>query len=184
MNSFKNKLNGFTIVELLIVIVVIAILAAISMVAYNGIQTRAENAKTLSAVSAWAKALQMYKIDKGNYPTIHSCLGDTNTYTDSNNGVCWGDSANPTWKVNAPFLTALQNYMQSRSEPSSQNIYSAGDQRRGAMYYYTASGGEEIRVNIIGVTSLAGCPSISGLNPPFSLSTYITGSACQYKLPQ
>ena len=34
------KKRGFTIVELLIVIVVIAILAAISIVAYNGIQAR------------------------------------------------------------------------------------------------------------------------------------------------
>lgn len=41
---FKNK-NGFTIVELLIVIVVIGILAAITIVAYNGIQNRAQDTK-------------------------------------------------------------------------------------------------------------------------------------------
>ena len=40
MSDIKRN-NGFTIVELLIVIVVIAILAAISIVAYNGIQQRA-----------------------------------------------------------------------------------------------------------------------------------------------
>lgn len=39
---FKSK-SGFTIVELLIVIVVIGTLAAISIVAYNGIQDRARN---------------------------------------------------------------------------------------------------------------------------------------------
>ena len=37
----QTKSSGFTIVELLIVIVVIAILAAITIVAYNGIQDRA-----------------------------------------------------------------------------------------------------------------------------------------------
>ena len=42
-----NK-SGFTIVELLIVIVVIAVLAAISIVAYNGIQNRAYNSAVQS----------------------------------------------------------------------------------------------------------------------------------------
>lgn len=37
-NSFTEKQYGFTIVELLIVVVVIAILAAITIVAYTGIQ--------------------------------------------------------------------------------------------------------------------------------------------------
>lgn len=40
-----TKQRGFTIVELLIVIVVIAILAAISIIAYNGIQSRARDAQ-------------------------------------------------------------------------------------------------------------------------------------------
>lgn len=39
----KNKQNGFTIVELLIVIVVIGILAAVTIVAFNGIQNRAHD---------------------------------------------------------------------------------------------------------------------------------------------
>ncbi|MBM3210161.1 type II secretion system protein [Candidatus Saccharibacteria bacterium] len=74
----KNH-KGFTIVELLIVIVVIAILAAITIVAYNGIQTRAENTKNLTAVNQTAKLLRLYKETHGYYPT-HSgaamvCIG-------------------------------------------------------------------------------------------------------------
>jgi prepilin-type N-terminal cleavage/methylation domain-containing protein len=45
-NTIKQK--GFTIVELLIVIVVIAILAAITIVAYNGIQNRANDSSVQS----------------------------------------------------------------------------------------------------------------------------------------
>ena len=41
MKQWVSKKSGFTIVELLIVVVVIAILAAISIVAYAGIQNRA-----------------------------------------------------------------------------------------------------------------------------------------------
>ena len=64
-----KKLSGFTIVELLIVIVVIAILATISIVAYNGVQARARDAQRQQDVKTIAKALEMYYIDNGKYPT-------------------------------------------------------------------------------------------------------------------
>ena len=60
--------KGFTIVELLIVIVVIAILAAISLVAYNGTQARANDSKRVNDFSAIQKALRMYYVDNGRYP--------------------------------------------------------------------------------------------------------------------
>ena len=41
----RKKQTGFTIVELLIVIVVIGILAAITIVAFNGVQQRARDAQ-------------------------------------------------------------------------------------------------------------------------------------------
>lgn len=52
----RIKQRGFTIVELLIVIVVIAILAAISIVAYNGIQERAKMAKKEADMSSISRA--------------------------------------------------------------------------------------------------------------------------------
>ena len=65
----KQKQTGFTIVELLIVIVVIAILAAITIVAYNGIQDRAKNAAAQSAASQAAKKLQAYAVlNNDQYP--------------------------------------------------------------------------------------------------------------------
>lgn len=60
--------SGFTIVELLIVIVVIAILAAITIVAYNGVQTRARDSARTSDVRAIQKALELYKAEHGRYP--------------------------------------------------------------------------------------------------------------------
>lgn len=64
----KARKAGFTIVELLIVIVVIAILAAISIVSYNGIQGRAEDTRRITDAKNIVKALELYKINNGNYP--------------------------------------------------------------------------------------------------------------------
>ena len=66
----KKTSSGFTIVELLIVIVVIAILATISIVAYNGIQNRANDSAVQSDLASFAKIMEMQKIDNnGTYPT-------------------------------------------------------------------------------------------------------------------
>jgi general secretion pathway protein G len=64
----KKSASGFTIVELLIVIVVIAILATISTVAYNGIQERARTTALKSDLANGFKVLgAAYAID-GKYP--------------------------------------------------------------------------------------------------------------------
>lgn len=66
-----NKTSGgFTIVELLIVIVVIGILAAITIVAYNGIQTRGRDAARNSDVKNIRTAIELYKADNGVYPPL------------------------------------------------------------------------------------------------------------------
>lgn len=60
-----KRVAGFTIVELLIVIVIVAILAAISIVAYTGIQARARASAIASDIKATEKAFQAYKISSG-----------------------------------------------------------------------------------------------------------------------
>ena len=56
--------SGFTIVELLIVIVVIAILAAISIVAYNGIQNRSRVTKANSDLATLRKAIEVARLSQ------------------------------------------------------------------------------------------------------------------------
>lgn len=70
MLTVKSRHQGFTIVELLIVIVVIAILASVSVVAYAGIQSRSRDSARISKIKDIAKALELYKIDNGRYPPI------------------------------------------------------------------------------------------------------------------
>ena len=73
----NKKAQGFTIVELLIVIVVIAILAAISIAAYTNIQDRAKNTAAISAAKKMIHAINMYIAETGEYPSTSnssSCL--------------------------------------------------------------------------------------------------------------
>lgn len=74
---------GFTIVELLIVIVVIAILAAISVVAYTGIQARANDARRANDIRQVAKLIEVYYAENGSYP---STGGLNVAFADSNCG--------------------------------------------------------------------------------------------------
>jgi prepilin-type N-terminal cleavage/methylation domain-containing protein len=74
----QNKKTGFTIVELLIVVVVIAILAAITIVAYNGIQQRARVSNLQNSLSSGSKALEVAKVQTGVYPdTLPSTIGSS-----------------------------------------------------------------------------------------------------------
>lgn len=74
------KQSGFTIVELLIVVVIIGILASITAVAYNGVQARAQNSRILSAVTSWEKTLKLYKVQKGSLPSSdYNCLATAST---------------------------------------------------------------------------------------------------------
>ena len=63
---------GFTIVELLIVIVVIGILATISIVAYNNVQQNSRKARLASDISNIKKAMAMFKSETGNFPACPS----------------------------------------------------------------------------------------------------------------
>lgn len=72
--------KGFTIVELLIVIVVIAILAAITIVAYNGIQNRAKASAAQAAASQAARKIALYAVEHNDqYPTSLEEAGIANT---------------------------------------------------------------------------------------------------------
>ena len=75
--TIKAKNNsGFTIVELLIVIVVIGILAAITIVSYNGIQKRARTIAATAAVDQWEKIIRSKIAETGELTTtpVYACL--------------------------------------------------------------------------------------------------------------
>ncbi len=71
IKTMKNKDSGFTIVELLIVIVIIGILAALVIVAYTGIQNRARSTQyQTDAISIAKKAEAAAADNNGSYPLV------------------------------------------------------------------------------------------------------------------
>jgi len=76
--KWASKQKGFTIVELLIVVVVIAVLAAITIVSYNGITTRAKETASRSDLANFAKKVELFSADNGRYPTSASELTTLN----------------------------------------------------------------------------------------------------------
>jgi prepilin-type N-terminal cleavage/methylation domain-containing protein len=102
MSTPASKQKGFTIVELLIVIVVIGILAAITIVAYNGVTQRAQEAKISSDVANLVKAVIAARTTTGktlngitgSYGTAGSCAAKasgTDLGTLAKTDSCWTD---------------------------------------------------------------------------------------------
>jgi type II secretion system protein G len=69
MISLKNKSKGFTIVELLIVIVVIGILATLVIVTFTGIQQKARNSQRQTDINALDSHLEAFYAENGAYPS-------------------------------------------------------------------------------------------------------------------
>lgn len=89
--------NGFTIVELLIVVVVIAVLAAITIVAYTGIQNRAKASAAETAASQVAKKLKVYSVENADgYPTAAGPSGIDNLAA-----LGFSDSGTTTYEYSA-----------------------------------------------------------------------------------
>jgi general secretion pathway protein G len=69
MISLKRKESGFTIVELLIVIVVIGILAALVVTTFSGIQRKARDSERQTDINAVHSQVEAYYAQEGKYPT-------------------------------------------------------------------------------------------------------------------
>lgn len=159
----RTKLSGFTIVELLIVVVVIAILATISVVAYSGIQDKAEASRTAAAVRSYRDALVLYKQDKGVYPAIGAfCLGDQyGVFTGSSTPSCrYSTSPIPTTTA-ATARDQLRPYLGGQLPMPSTTLLKYGTAEYVGAHFYGSS------YNI----TLDGSPVVA-------VEYYIKGSTC------
>jgi len=70
LKNLKNRREGFTIIELLIVIVVIGILALLVLNTFQGVQARARDAERQTDLNAVRTQLEVYFFDNGKYPSL------------------------------------------------------------------------------------------------------------------
>lgn len=147
MKRGQNK-QGFTIVELLIVIVVIAILAAISIVAYNGIQQRARDTARKNDLAQLAKSLKLYNVDNGHHLGAGSGCGS------SGNGVGWWhmdyDGATTTLKSMEQCLIDSGQISKQIRDPQTSKGCTGTAPTESCQYYmkYECGGGTYLYANL------------------------------------
>lgn len=112
----STKINkGFTIVELLIVIVVIAILAAITVVAYNGIQNQAQQSKIKADLRNLYQAIIIARNNTGQ--TLYDIIGNEST-----DGPCLSQPDNTDLATNSDCVNAYNNAVTKISAAASVDV--------------------------------------------------------------
>ena len=69
-----RKQAGFTLIELMVVVVIIAILAGLVIPRFMGETDKAKQAKAKMQIESLESALKMYKLDNGSYPSTEQGL--------------------------------------------------------------------------------------------------------------
>lgn len=175
--KMNAKQTGFTIVELLIVIVVIAILASISIVAYNGIQNRAADSSVQSDLKNIGNKIRQNGILDKPYPTNR---GDFVTAIEGMtvNKNSYGAHYTPT-SPNGEYNLLFCFYTPS-SGSSDVDIRLVAASKSGKVFQYDTADGagvKEYAGNMVTNTTL--CPARANYTPVrvwiYSGSTWPTG---------
>lgn len=124
------KKNGFTLVELLVVMAIIGILAAISIVSFQTSQTKARDAQRKSDLNQIGQTLEAYYNDKGQYPDNSAATFKIDGCEDSGSGpdTCewgaeWSDENDTIYMILLPADTSASLNYYYLSDGSYYQLY-------------------------------------------------------------
>lgn len=162
-----KNISGFTIVELLVVIVVIGIITSITVLSYNAAQKRTQNAERATQLQAWQSVFERYKAAKGELPLPTTsngtgyCLGGNFPIGSGGVARCRdyldGGSTSLLQSGNSALMSALQTVVPNL--PSGQNIPVGGTVGPYVYYWGTQSSGTIQITGAFSGTTAADCPT-------------------------
>lgn len=158
MVSLKQKQSGFTIVELLIVIVIIGILAGLVITTFVGIQQRARNSERQTDINSISNQLEAYFAKNSGYPTL----------TDLNNQA-WRDA-------NDVKVGDGNKAFADPSSPTTTTLGNAAPDAVGEPYSYTGVG----PAGCVSPTDNTGAPASGEFCDAYTLTAFQEGGQAVY----
>ena len=134
---YKTKSNdGFTIVEILVLLLIIGILSTILVLTYSGVQIRQRNNTRISDVKLIQANLETYYAQTGFYPTLTNM--NSVTWTEKNLKALNSSAlSDPSLKVGVLRFNSIPVAYQFSYQPTSSNGTSACDNKTVACGKYT-----------------------------------------------
>lgn len=106
----NRKEEGFTLIELMIVIAIIGILAAIAIPQFSAYRQRAYNSAAQSDLKNLATAQEAYYVDNQSYTTPATLEGTTYGYSQSENVTYAGAGATTTYSMSTFHTSGNKTY--------------------------------------------------------------------------
>lgn len=96
MQIRKRSSQGFTIIELIIVLVIIGILGTLVALSYNGVKARERNAERQTAIDTLQSHLEAYYASESQYPTLGQ-INDGDWRSENMPDLSAGSLRDPLW---------------------------------------------------------------------------------------